>query len=239
MNLSIRDDSFTAVPMSSLCQSICRLDHLVVCAADLASAVDWFDRKSGVTLPVGGRHPLMGTHNHLSALTATAFLEIIAVDPQTNGPGSGRQRWYRLDDAEYQQQLTVAPLLCTWVVAVNDLDQALQCVADCGIDAGQPLLQTRGDLQWRIGLRANGSLACDGLFPVLIEWPPGINPVDSMQDQQIRLQSLRLRHPQADAIEAGLLALGLDEESRTRVRMETGASRIEAELTADGHAFSL
>jgi len=46
----------------------------------------------GVTIPFGGVHPLMGTHNHLLRLGAALFLEIIAPDPAA-GP-LPRPRWF-------------------------------------------------------------------------------------------------------------------------------------------------
>ena len=70
-------------PSSSLS---CRLDHLVICARDLAQGVEWFGNLSGVQLPVGGQHPLMATHNHLTALSADSFLEVIAIDPDAPEP---------------------------------------------------------------------------------------------------------------------------------------------------------
>jgi len=70
----------------------CRMDHLVVCASDLPAGVAWFENLSGVRLPKGGSHPLMGTHNHLSALSEDEFFEIIAIDPQA--PGVDRPRWF-------------------------------------------------------------------------------------------------------------------------------------------------
>lgn len=192
-------------------QPACRLDHLVICAHELAAGVDWFAQRSGVQLPAGGHHPLMGTHNHLSALSEEAFLEVIAIDPAADAAAlaADRQRWFMLDNAEYQARLLAAPRLTTWVVATDDLDAALESVAEAGIDLGEAVTQTRGELQWRIALRADGSLACGGIFPILIQWPTGINPVASMQDQQLRLETLQLTHPDAERVRTGMAALGI------------------------------
>ncbi|MGQ7843615.1 VOC family protein [Granulosicoccus sp. 3-233] len=211
----------------------CRLDHLVICAHELAAGVDWFAARSGLRLPAGGRHPLMGTHNHLSALGDTSFLEIIANDPDADAPAADRSRWFMLDNAEHQAQLAVAPKLTTWVVATDDLDAALDVTKAVGIDPGEPVTQTRGDLQWRIALRADGSLACDGVFPVLIQWPTGVNPVARMQDQQLRLASLQLSHPDADRVRAGMQALGID----GLATVGSGQSRLHATLTVGDSRF--
>jgi hypothetical protein len=68
-----------------------RFDHLVIGAASLAQGVDWVEAELGVTLPPGGTHPRMGTHNRLTAVGPASFLEIIAVDPAAEPPP--RPRW--------------------------------------------------------------------------------------------------------------------------------------------------
>lgn len=195
-------------------------------------------------MPAGGRHPLMGTHNHLSALSQNAFLEIIAIDPAadadantntdaTSALAAGRKRWFMLDDADHQARLTDAPQLTTWVVATRDLDAALDVVRAAGIDPGEAVTQTRGDLQWRLALRPDGSLACGGIFPILIEWPEGINPVASMQDQQLRLEALQLEHPEAERVRSVMEALGIDELAS----VTTGAASMHATMTVGDSRF--
>lgn len=186
----------------------CRLDHLVLCATDLSTGVAWFESLSGVRLPEGGSHPLMGTINHLSALSENTFLEIIAVDPQA--PKPARPRWFNLDNEGFQRQLHQLPQLATWVIATDDLPAALNVLQSQGIDAGEPIEQTRGHLQWQIAIRRDGTLAYDGVFPILIQWPAGVNPVAQMQDQGLRLNKLQLEHPQAALINTGLRALKAD-----------------------------
>ncbi len=215
----------------------CRLDHLVICARDLAQGVGWFADLSGTQLPVGGQHPLMGTHNHLTALSEDSFLEVIAIDPDAPKPGfqPGQQRWFSLDDSAHQGRLDIAPRLTTWVVATRDLDAALARVREIGLDPGVPVEQTRGDMRWRLALRSDGSLACDGVFPILIEWPEGVNPVSRMQDQNIRLQSLSLTHPDAAIVDAGLQALGIAHLAT----VASGSARIRADFLAGNRQFSV
>ncbi len=176
----------------------------------------------------------MGTHNHLSALGETGFLEIIATDPLADRSAAESARWFMLDNADHQAQLAIAPKLTTWVVATDDLDAALDRVSACGIDAGEPVTQTRGELTWRIALRPDGSMACDGVFPVLMQWPAGTNPVSRMQDQQMRLEALQLAHPDADRVLAGMQALGIADlasvvesgDAGLRATLRVGVSRF-------------
>ncbi|MFK7860265.1 MAG: VOC family protein [Granulosicoccus sp.] len=211
----------------------CKFDHLVVCASDLQSGVLWFEQHSGIKLPFGGNHPLMATHNHLTALSADSFLEIIATDPQASAPL--RARWFELDSQPFKVRLGVSPQLTTWVVGCADLDAALDAAKAAGADAGEAVELTRGDLQWRIGLRADGTLAYDGVFPILIQWPQGLNPVSRMQDQGLRLNKLQLQHPQVDSVMAALQAIGADH----LVDLVPGKAALHARMSIGGHHFPL
>lgn len=209
----------------------CTFDHLVVCASELAAGVSWFEQLSGIRMPSGGRHPLMATHNHLTALSDDSFLEIIATDPQA--PEALRTRWFELDNARYKKRLKVAPQLTTWVAGCTDLDAALDIARVAGIDAGESVTLTRGDLAWQIGLRTDGTLAYDGVFPILIQWPAEVNPVSRMQDQGLRLNKLHLQHPQADSIMFALQAIGADD----LVDLIQGDATLRAEMSVGGHHF--
>jgi len=213
-----------------------RFDHLVIGASALGAGVDWFEKQSGIQLPVGGEHPLMGTHNHLSAVTDTAFLEIIAINPEAEPPA--RPRWFGLDDRQVQQRLADSPTLLAWVVACNDLGAALERLQKLGIDAGEPVAQQRGDLRWQIAVRPDGSLLENGCFPVLIEWPEGVNAVASMTRQGLGIKQLALVHPEPDLLKAGLEAI--DFSSNVEVLTAKGtAGHVAATLHAGARVFSI
>ena len=99
------------------------LDHLVVAAATLEAAVAHLEQMLGVTVPFGGKHPLMGTHNCLMKLGDTCFLEIVAIDPEA--PEPGRPRWFALDDPGTRAELTVQPRLHTWLCRTDDIAGAV------------------------------------------------------------------------------------------------------------------
>lgn len=184
-------------------------------------------------MPVGGSHPLMATHNHLSALSSDTFLEVIAIDEQAEPPK--RPRWFMLDDPAHQTRIAQSPLLTTWVVATNNLDAAMRLIQEAGIDPGEPVYLTRGSLNWRLLLKSDGSLACGGVFPILIEWPEGINPVQQMQDQGIRLDALALSHPDSKRIQATLDALGIG----TLATVTAGPASLDARMHSGSCSFDL
>ena len=103
-----------------------QLDHFTVAAESLRAGVAHAEAALGVSIPFGGVHPLMGTHNHLLRLGEALFLEIIAPDPAA-GP-LPRRRWFSLDDPKLRAELAVSPRLLTWVVATDDIETALRQV---------------------------------------------------------------------------------------------------------------
>ncbi|MDX1576463.1 MAG: VOC family protein [Kiloniellales bacterium] len=175
-------------------------DHLVIGAADLAQGVDWVEARLGVTVPPGGSHPRMATHNRLSALGPASFLEIIALDPAAEAPP--RPRWFALDDPAVRARLARRPRLLTWVAGTDDIAASLARARAAGLDLGRPVEMTRGDLTWLISLRDDGALVEGGTLPVLIQWPPGPHPAGRMTDQGLRLEALELGHPDPDRLEA-------------------------------------
>ena len=210
-----------------------RLDHLVLGAASLEAGAAAFERVAGVAPPPGGAHPRMGTHNRLTRLADGAFLEIIAIDPEAAPPS--RARWYALDDPASAARLASGPALLTWVVAVDDLDAALARVGKAGIDAGRPIEQVRDDLRWRIALADDGALIEGGAFPVLIEWPPGVDASARMPDLGLRLSRLDVTHPEPERIGTALAAIGAE----ALAGLGPGEPGVAATLSIDGREIAL
>lgn len=181
--------------------SINRFDHLVIAAKNLQQGIDWFRQKTSVTIPVGGEHPLMGTHNGLTALSECQYAEIIAINPNCV---ANRTRWFDLDAPRLQTELEQGPKLVTWVVATPDLEASIQALANLGIDMGNALPMSRGHIQWQLAVREDGSLPLGGLLPQLIQWPQDVNAVTSMQDQGLRLQNLTCITPEPERLQSAL-----------------------------------
>jgi hypothetical protein len=182
-----------------------KLDHIVIGAAELGAATSIIETQMGVEFGVGGVHPLMATHNRLLRMGDGSYLEIIAADPAATPP---RPRWFSLDVPSTKARLAKGPCPLCWVVAVPDLDVA---VNDCGYDAGSIIEMSRGDLNWRLTVADDGLLAGDGVLPVLIEWPGGRNPTNRMPESPVRLTGLALTHPEPNWIADVLVRLGVSE----------------------------
>lgn len=218
------------------------IDHLVVGAATLADGVAWCEQTLGITPGPGGTHPLFGTHNRLLRLDGPeqdppAYLEIIAIDP---GAAPSRtaplKRWFDLDDTALRQRLQAnGPQLIHWVARVPDLTATLATWSDMGLDRGPAIAASRptpaGLLQWRLSVRDDGQRLLDGCLPTLIEWGEQ-HPARTMPPSGLRLNRLRLSHPQAEPLQRALAAAGLN-----AVAVEAGAAGLHAELhTARGNA---
>ncbi len=206
------------------------LDHLVIGAASLAQGVAWAEEALGVVVPPGGAHPLMGTHNRLTALGPACFLEIIAIDPDAAPPG--RPRLFALDDPAMRARLERSPRLIAWVAGTGDLLASLARARAAGVDLGRAVAMTRGDLAWQFSIRDDGGLPENGTLPALIQWRAGPHPAGRMTDQGLRLETLELRHPDPARLEAVLGAIGASHLAAT-ARAEGPALRAVLR-TADG-----
>jgi hypothetical protein len=178
-----------------------RVDHLVVMAHTLEQGERWCQSTLGVMPEPGGRHALMGTHNRLLRIAADApgfgqaYLEIIAIDP--HAPAPGRARWFGMDTPALRAAVSELPCLVHWVAASDDIDVDLAAQRAAGFDAGQALAASRdtpeGRLQWRITVRPDGRVLCDGALPSLIQWEGSRHPVRKLPQRGVRLAALTLR----------------------------------------------
>ncbi|MCV6574213.1 MAG: VOC family protein [Cohaesibacter sp.] len=193
-----------------------KLDHITVVARSLEEGASHIKALLDIDMPMGGSHPLMGTHNRLLSLGPDCFLELIAVDPFAKAPD--RPRWFNLD------HFNADPVLATWVVGSKDINASLT-QAHC--DSGSATHITRGNLSWLISIADDGTMPLNGAFPTLIEWPEGPHPASHMVDLGCRLHSLTIQHPKALEIEAAIMP----KLNHKTILFKTGPKSIRAEIT--------
>jgi hypothetical protein len=149
----------------------------------------------------------MGTHNRLFKIASAAFpqayFEIIAIDP--DAPPPGRARWFGLDGPALQARIAVQPQLVHVVARTRRLQAQRAALVAAGQQPGQPISAGRdtphGPLQWQILVRDDGTLACGGALPTLIQWQ-GTHPAAQMPDSGVALRSLHLHGVPASARDA-------------------------------------
>jgi hypothetical protein len=190
------------------------LDHLIIGAQSLEAGVEYVRDRLGVTMPKGGAHPLMGTHNHLMLLGGGVYLEVIAPDTTVM---PRRVRWFGLD------YVARAPKLIGWVARTDDIERAMR---DIDGAKGEIITMTRGDLEWRINVPRDGSLSMDGAFPTLIQWPDWRAPQSRMADLGCRLTAFEISHPEGERISRALASVLKDE----RIAIQTGKYSLRASI---------
>ena len=185
------------------------IDHIVCGCEFLDRGTAHLEHVIGKNFVVGGKHDLMATHNRLLKLQDSIYFEAIAIDhgaAQKHGDIS-RKRWFSLDEDRTKQRLAESPRPLTWVVAVDDIYDA---VSKCGYDAGKVTKMTRDDLEWLLTIAEDGTLVEDGILPGLIQWPGGRNPANKLPESGTRLNRLILQHHQPERIRQIIDQLAID-----------------------------
>lgn len=184
--------------------SECRLDHLVVAAADLDTGTEYVGDLLGVTMAPGGRHEIMGTHNRLLRLGEDQYLEVIAIDPEA--PPPQRPRWFGLDDPAMHSRLRRGPALITWVARSANIEDSAANPPYRGMEIRDA---ARGDLRWRMVFVDDGSLLYEGALPLLIEWQGDSTAPRKLPDSGCVLRRFVIQSPQVDRVRQALQDLGL------------------------------
>lgn len=183
-----------------------KIDHFAIGADTLDQGVSAMQTTLGVTVPRGGKHDAMSTHNCVMQSGNESFFELIAIDPDAPAD-PGRVRWFTLDDPATQARLADRPRALCWVVGTDDLDAV---IAASPVDLGEVVLFTRGDRSWRLTVPKDGHLPMGGLLPAFIEWSPGPHPSTGQQDLGVTLEQVQLAHPNPDELTGILRTLQVD-----------------------------
>lgn len=169
------------------------LDHLALSCSDLVQGAAHIEARLGMPIGPGGKHDLMGTHNRLFGMQNDLYFEVIAIDP--DAPAPKRPRWFNLDAFQG------APRMTNWIFRTPDLAAALDALPD---GFGTPLSFQRGDLKWQMAVPDDGVLPWDGWAPAIIEWEGDKHPMQNLPIANVTLETLTLKHPDAEAIAAAL-----------------------------------
>lgn len=201
--------------------SSAQLDHIVITAPSLALGIDYVHRTLGVAPQKGGEHPRWGTHNYFLKLGEKIFLEVISVNPAA--PAPRRPRWFALDPVGPNE----APRLATWVLRTDDIEAAALASP---VPLGRVERVTRGHVYFDMTIREDGSLPCDGIAPMLIQWPPDTHPTTTLEDLGCSLVRLEAFHPDAEQVSGLLKAVGFDGEVLLRPLCRGGRPYLVAHI---------
>lgn len=183
-----------------------RLDHLTVVAPTLASGAAFVEAALGARPGPGRAHPGMATHNLLLALGPEVYLEVIAPDPAA--PPLARPRWFGLDALEAD----AAARLGAWVASTTRVE------SPDDPELGEVETMRREVHTWKMRVRADGRVPLEGAAPLLIQREPGAHPAGRLpQGAGLRLDRLRIGHPQPARVQALLGQIGLAGETLVHV----------------------
>ena len=179
-----------------------RFDHIAIGCATLEQGAAYVADRIDLIVPVGGEHPLMGTHNLVMSLGIDTFFEVITINP--SAPKPSHSRWFGLDEATFPD-----PRPHSWILNSNDLEADLEKAKNLGVDLGIPTTLTRGDMTWRFAVRKDGAIPLNGAAPMIMEWPKmPAHPAAKMADLGARMKSVALRTPHASTLNNLLNTLG-------------------------------
>ena len=181
---------------------ISNVDHLVYATPDLDAGIASVEHLLGCTAVPGGRHEDWGTRNALISLGDTAYLEIIGPDPEsTLGTDPMLFGIDRLD----------GPGLVTWAAKGTRLADLVTSARAVGVDLGRVSTGSRAlpdgsTLAWELTDPFVDRFG--GVVPFFIDWGESPHPA-AMLPGSCELVDLTLRHPDADAVERSLRAIGV------------------------------
>lgn len=196
--------------------NVCKLDHLVIGAADLDTGREYLEDLLGVKMEAGGRHDTIGTHNMLLRLGDDQYLELIAIDPEA--PPPERPRFFALDDPAMRGAIQVCPQLIAWVARASDIDAA---AARSPYRKMEIRDMARGDLRWRMTFTPDGALPLAGALPLIIEWQTEPMPPQRLPDAGCALTRFVVQSPDEQRAERVLQGLNL-EGVRVEYSVQTG-----------------
>ena len=147
------------------------VDHLVFGARDLASAIDSFERATGIRAEAGGAHLGLGTRNALVGL-GDSYLELIGPDPNQAAPVG--QRPFGIDHLDRSRFVAFA----IRPDVDESIDQLAERLGQAGFDPGPIVDMSRRrpdgvELSWRLTLP---QLDTAPEVPFLIDWGATPNP---------------------------------------------------------------
>jgi len=180
------------------------VDHLLLGAADLESAMVWFERKAGVKAEAGGSHPGVGTRNALISLGRRQYLEIIAPDPRQTTFS------FQIDVRKLSE-----PRLITWAAATTNIDAIAQKAREAGHQIFGPRDGSRARpdgrvLHWKtLGVVNKFGLEDVEPIPFFIQWASDSLHPSEDSPKGCELQSFEIGHPEPANVTATLRGLGI------------------------------
>ena len=205
--------SRSSLPMSTSLRRL-RVDHLVYGApGPLTSAMEAFQRRTGVCPAIGGTHASLGTHNALVSLGDGAYFEILCRDPDQPSPP---RLWMGMESVG--DGCNDPPVLLTWATdRAGQMEEVVRGARNHSYDPGDVQAFSRatpdgGTLHWSLAYRHYTREQMGpgrGIVPFLIDWEGSASPAASAPTG-CELIGLRAEAVDPRAVARNLSAIGID-----------------------------
>jgi hypothetical protein len=129
-----------------------RIDHVMICVADLAQAIEQY-RKLGFNVYPGGVHPGKGTHNAI-AFNAEDYVELLAIHDRAEYEAAGRSTWA---SGTLTGFIAAGGGIRYVIIQSDDLAADVSAMRARGVDVSDPAEGMRRtpeglDLRWKLAL---------------------------------------------------------------------------------------
>lgn len=203
------------------------LDHLVIASPHPAVARSELEELFGLPFVVGGKHPTEGTRNWIMRLGETAYLELLAIDPDNSQIAA--PRWMGVDLVQQTQ-------VVRWAMKSDQLAAQAKLLAqyrpDLGVVKTGSRVTTNGDiLNWQLSMPAAAPTV--ELAPFLIDWQNSVHPAVGLAPA-LELVQFNLVHPQPETLQALFEQLGVPYQLQQGPRVS-----IEAKLSTPNGLVTL
>ena len=174
---------------------------MILGVSDLTHGIREFDRLTGVTPRLGGRHPGRDTQNALVTLGDGRYLEILApADPAVGSTDRRVRATYR--DLAFSG----------WALQTRSIETGIARMRDAGVEISDPLPGSRRTpertlLEWQTAVARGRGLE---LAPFLIRWNPETVHPSASSPAGCRLVALELEHPDPGPLGTFFAAAGFN-----------------------------
>jgi len=163
------------------------VDHIVIAVPDLDVAIEDFYNCTGVRPIFGGRHTTLGTMNALIGLDKGAYLELLAIDPDTHVEPP---RWMGVD-------LITESRITRWALKSNDIDRDAAFLSSHRVDlasikVGKREMAAGGTLEWSLTMPLAAPMI--EIAPFFLDWSRSAHHPSDRLETHCTVRSIKLGH---------------------------------------------
>lgn len=171
------------------------LDHIVYTVANLETAIETFQKKTGIRPVFGGYHKTQGTKNALVNLKSNSYLEFLAADDSNEDVL--RPRWMGIDYLT-KNQITRFALRSDNLEDTSKLLKMYNPNMGCVTD-GSRVVAVEKTLKWKLTMPLPSPEV--DIIPFLIDWSESeVHPTKVLSEPVCEIIDFYATHPKPEKI---------------------------------------